>query len=153
MTGGYPCCCPAVDCDFCTNGWPASWSVDIASVTSKVCGTGPPTNCTDFNQSYVVDGITVTDASFCRTCSNLGVICFNSDIIVKILKSGSDYILRGVVSSSCLDVVTYLRWEKNLGTSKPDCTSFSGEVLTFASSSGHACAAEAASSTFTVTAN
>jgi hypothetical protein len=144
---GYPCCCyKTVDCDFCTDGWPTNWTVEIAGYTSASCDGG---NCTDLNATYVVNDETTTDTNECRTAENFNGPCNYNNLFVYINKSGLDYILNvDYGGAPTLEI-----WQKNLGTTKPDCTTFSGEVCTITGTASGSCSAVAGSSTATVTAN
>lgn len=135
------CRCCERNCIHCTNGWPTSWTVDIASVGAGACAVG---DCSSLNATYVVDNITVTP---CQSQEPITNVCNYIELFVSITKPGADYVLL-VRPGGASD----LRWEKNLGTTKPDCRTFSGEICLHVSNLGQ-CSSETPGSTATVTAN
>lgn len=140
-----PACC-AHDCpDFCTDGWPTSWTVAIEGYTDRDCGGGE--NCMDLNGTYVVNDSYSTDSSACRTAETIDLVCSYNNVFVYINKPGTDYILNVEVGGA----PTLEIWKKNLGATKPDCRDFNGEVCEIVTSTG-SCSLASGSTTATVTA-
>jgi hypothetical protein len=138
--------CCAHDCpDFCTDGWPTSWTVVIDGYTDRDCGGGE--NCRDLDGTYVVNDSYSTDSSECRTAETIDLVCNYNNVFVYINKPGSDYILNvDMGGAPTLEI-----WRNNLGTTKPDCRTFDGVVCTLVTYTG-SCSLASGSTTATVTA-
>ncbi len=144
---GYPCCCQdVVDCDLCSGGWPISWTVEIAGITSESCTGG---NCTDINGTYAIDDITDIESSSCQTSeAPISGVCGFTGISFTILQTGPELLV-----SMSAGGAEFLRWNKTVSSS-PSCHNFANEELAFKEISGGFCPeAKVNGSTATVTAN
>ena len=146
------CCFEPDSCNYCTAGWPTSWTIEVEGITTIAC-LYEGEDCIVFNGTYTVDDSSVISEFWCGTTEFLfpspSLLCAINGLDVTISKSGSDYILFVSLFSPSADGIN---WEKNLGTTKPDCRSFSGEVCVFNSDTTQ-CSGASGSSTATVTAN
>ena len=145
--GGYPCCCGEGPCSYCNGTPPDTIQVNFSGVTDSNCS-----ECdTYWNDSFILnkDGTnpclyTYTEDPF--TCSNIS--CdpdewHEIDIRLLWVMSGSDYILRvsvdecectSATTDTCFQVALF---EKNYGSTKPDCTPASTQTLTRISAYSH----------------
>lgn len=167
--GGKPaaadgCCCNGETCDHCVTGTVvASVDLDISGTSdgsSLPCG---GTECIDRDGLYSCALDTASLPSVCRWlngdsatggCCSLTPPIHGTTLLVRVIFTAGTYKLEAKIGSlydppsPCLENVA--TFQKDYGASKPDCSAFSGEVLTFISqTTGGGC--DFSTSTVTVT--
>ena len=123
----WPCadCCGDCDCrcaNCSTSDAPCCFRVTFASIANDGC-----TDCSWLNQSFYLTQTVGDDCIW--ECSPVdGMPCDPTVIRLTVYKDGTDYKVKVELGNHI--------WEKNYGTSKPDCCGFSSESITHITDSG-----------------
>jgi hypothetical protein len=133
VTGKLAIDCPSTPCDRCTNTPRYFKAVFSGSLADQDCDA-----CENIPTTYVAEQFSecLWRIDLCN-CNTRSPIVLTSAVRITMNLIGSDYILRCLVSiirrtpSSTNAGTDEARFEKNFGTTKPDCKAFSNEVLTF----------------------
>ena len=127
-------CICSIQCANCENGLaPLEWAVSIDGIANNPC-----TDCVDMNQTYILPQLTscqwrisgIEPQAICRARP------YPTDsmaMLVRVFKDGSDYKISVQIYQES-PLTSFLKFEKNYGTTKPTCISFSGESIPWVSS-------------------
>jgi len=111
------CCCAGGPCSSCSSGMMPSFLVTIAGIAEGSCG-----SCSYFNNPFVLEQWT----NECALDYAVSPAVCGIDEIRLLLSAGPQYHLAVELRASNFPI---LRFMKNLGSSKPNCESISGESL------------------------
>ena len=123
--GWYPCgaCESFNECILCTDDEVSNIDVTYAGFLNDSCG-----SCTGLNATHEIDTSSISSGKSQCFISTSGFSC-TTDISFAVVDTGADYRISSSVNISVGASFQFLEYEKNMGSSKPDCTSFSSEIL------------------------
>jgi len=111
-------CCETATCESCLDGvLPAQFQIDIAGFSFPAC-------CANYNATYYID-IPVPGTACTFSWGNATLLCNpgfgDYGLTIDFLISGGTY----YVCVRLLSPLQYILFEKDLGATAPDCTTFS----------------------------
>lgn len=116
--GGGVCQCTCANCN--GNEAPCCWKVVVSGIVDGSCA-----SCDEFlNRTYYLEDDTGCSWSSDAICG----VCDPSLITLDIVEEGGNYKIRVTLGAHV--------WEKNYGTTKPECCTLSSESLTHTTNSG-----------------
>lgn len=146
---GLRCCCETAgcdcSCDSCSDTAPCCFEVRFANMANGTCST-----CSNFNNPapglpWYLSQDTPNGCTWSLRIAGGCTLCTGVDAVLTTYLDGSNYKIKVELK----DGSTVLhKWEKDYGTTKPDCCALTNESLTHISSGGDC---NSASATCTIT--
>jgi len=134
------CCCCECTCENCLGEQAACcYLITIADITEGSCG-----SCSSLNRTFPsYYGVSQSEDNECLWTNRCAPDdrCNCDGITMEVLKDGDDYLVRVILEDT--DGASVHVWEKNYGSTRPDCCHFgipvvagNGEVIPHKTSSG-----------------
>lgn len=124
--GWYPCCCKKPACQYCT-ATPTQLQVVISGVVDQDCS-----DCDSLNGTFTLDQVDGNACQWNYDNDSLSTCFTNESYTAEIyLQSGTTYFLWVRYIGDTGGSGGTIEWLENLGTTKPDCSAWSSQSVSY----------------------